>query len=282
MSENKEVAIKVNKNALQVDVGPSVIAALINESKMEEKAQEFAEQASMSRGEAIGRLTEACYIADTADEGIDLSQVFAEGQKDRSALFERLYIAIGVKEVQEDGTLIYAESVRKYFPPANATNATKETAGYKSKQQFQKNFGTKLKKAATAALGMKQTKAVPSFDAKAKVLTVKNAPKMIAGPDTGNDVVTSLTGAKHEGATKRASVEAFKDIAASKAGKAKPKGKADGGESTTQAMLESEDMFGEIVNSVIGALNSLEGNMTDTQRKQITNLRDRCNDILKA
>lgn len=278
----KPVPIKVNKNAIQVQVGPQVIAAMVAEKQAEEKAHEFQEQVTLARGEALGRLTQACYNAALADDAIKLEDVFAESKATRSALFERLYIAIGVKVPDPDGSLSYAESVKKHFPPMNATKAAKETDAYKRKDTFKKNFGTAIKKAATMALGMIQTKAVPSFDDKARCLVVKNAPKMIAGPDAGEGIETVLNGSQHEGATRKASLEAFREIAQSRAGKAPAKGKTNGTENLATRMSQSEDSFGEIINSVIGAIRSVSDNMTEAQRKHVISLRDVCNEALKV
>lgn len=274
------VSLAVSKGALQIDVGPMVVDLMLGAAKEEEKANELYEAAELTRGEAFGRLTAAIHSACEHDDTLDPAAVF--DKKDWSILSERIDIALGIKVLDAEGNVSLSDDprIKKNFPPSNPSKAMKETDAYKKKVQNRQNYATAKKKATMAVVAMIDNNVRPSMNEALKVLEVRNAPKMIAGPNAGADTVTPLTGKQNEGATKRASIAAFTELAQKAHGgeTGGTKGKQNGTTSKAQAALNSTDDFAELTNAMITAINGKTDTvkagspLTDQERQVLTNL----------
>ncbi|MCI0557520.1 MAG: hypothetical protein MN733_03415 [Nitrososphaera sp.] len=272
------VAVRPYQGAILAEDGLRIISLMAEADSDEAKAKTLNAKVNNYRGEAAGLLVQKVIELHQSDaEAINLDHAYSDKKGDKSSLFDSVQIGLGIKHVTEEGSLAYTDEFRKYFPPAKPTKAYKEGAKYKSQRSFQSNFVQSVKKACEAASGMLAHGVSVSFDEDAHVLRVHNAPKQIAGPSG----VASLTGEQIEGAQERASLEAFRKLAARDHGKvSQAKGKSTNGESLKQRALESEDAFGELSNAFIGAVNAMEGNFTDTQRKHIESVWAVCGEAL--
>lgn len=261
------VSYSVNSRALAVDVGPLVIEHLASARRDESKIHELQDSVNYHRGEAAGRLLVAMTNACKADpKALDPTSLFSDKQADKNAFLERMQIALGIREVNKEGALVYTEAVKKFMPPARRPKGYKESEKGRMAIALQSNVTKLIRETGQAVVSILENDVQVSFNEEAKVASVSNAPKLIAGP-TGK---ADLTGATVEGAGQKASITAFRRMAEEKhkpnAGK---NGRTTGVQATAQKALESEDAFGELSNAWIAAINGMEGTFTETQLKHI-------------
>lgn len=174
--------VKVDPKAMQVDIGPKVVALFDRSAQADATALDHIDRAKNLKYDAISTLTLAIINAAKADKGIDLSAAFSGDRKAMEKLNDQIGLAIGLKEIVTtvDGDkkvqrVVVAKSVAKYFPSAKDD---KDSPEYKRKNTFRANFATQIKTCAQAAEGIIQTGVVVTMDNQAHTLKL-SGPKVV-------------------------------------------------------------------------------------------------------
>jgi hypothetical protein len=172
-SANELAVINVNPKAMQVSIGPTVVANLAQSLADIDKANELFDRGEKKRWDSLAALTLGIYNAVIADKGIDLASVTTDDKRRKNILFDQLGIALGTREafLDDKGKQIIttAKAVQQYFPGPKEDRNSPE---YKRKDQLRANFTTNLKKCAIAALGLVERNIKPEIDKESGTLLI--------------------------------------------------------------------------------------------------------------
>ena len=154
--------VKVNKSAMSLDVGPTVIKSLVEVSERTEELERELGSQEVRRRDALMQLMTSFVKAAQNDNGIDLSKAFSTERKEWSPQLDKLLLAIGVYQVvpvkdkagKETGRfrLDYTDSVRNFFPGSLKDKDT--DPAYAKKNSVRTRFLEQCKKSAQGAQGV--------------------------------------------------------------------------------------------------------------------------------
>lgn len=140
----------VKTSALSTEVGPKALAELAKLATAEEKIASAIDEINKKNYEIPSMLTEAILKAAKADDTIKLGDIYSIPSAAR-ILNTKVAIALGIREINDDGKAVYTKAARKYFPE------DKDDKDYQVKNTFRTNFHHKLKLCIQAAFAI-QTK----------------------------------------------------------------------------------------------------------------------------
>lgn len=258
---------KIAKGALQLDVGPMVIAGFAKTGADMEQATNMLQGARAKQYDLQAMLVNAICKAATVDKSIDLSVAFGEDTKPKAHLNNQIGLALGWRAVYEEKgkqVIGYSKTVAKYFPQQGVE---KDSPEYKQAATFRTNWSHRLTQCIQVACGILDKGMTASIDKETKTLR-------LAGPEIkkqfGSDSV--LLNEKQTQQNKKGEDVKLKEkpsftAIAVKAGEAHGKTTLRGGHGTNRSRVSVDPgkALEELAKAVVSALEKLKDeNVTDT------------------
>lgn len=272
--------------AISKDVGPAVLASLAAAQKDEERAHELLGSVDSKRYDALSQMTRALVLAIDNDPHINIEDAFSTEKKRVERIYEQCRVALGIKvprkiEIGGVETIIseYAPAVAKLFP-SKADKPGSDT--HKRKDTLRSNFTHALKKCLGAAIGILDMNADMEVDKDTGTLLLTGPAVKVA---FGSETVT-LDGRQSVGEGEsvvklnmKPSYEGVAKIAQQKRGAVASPRKA--GVSTAGAgpvqPVNSDEAFGSLCNSLIAALNKMQGRPSEDAVKAMLSVESAIN-----
>jgi len=264
------------------EFGENFMEALVAQAAMAEEAQKLQDQSTQAKSFLSFEMTKAVLDLDNRFEDIDVYAIFGAA-KTVEKLNQKILMHMKVlkRSINEDDTVSYdwtSDRVKGLYA-YSTTLKDENPEEYTRRFNNRKRLNMVLSEACKAAAALKDQKLsvddlVYTDDPTtgAKVPTIKNAPKQIAG-----DKAEVQLGSRKPvaGATMSPTMTSLVKLATQvhKPDDSKAKDKKDAGESRDAEKLGmSDEDFGAICNTVIRAVNTQENDFSPEKLKQLQNL----------
>lgn len=273
------------------EFGENFMEALVAQAAMAEEAQRLQDQSTQAKSFLGFEMTKAVLDLDNRFEDVDVYAIFG-GIKDVEKLNRRILVHMKVmkREIGEDDSVSYVWSTDKIKNLYDYSAELKESDPAEHTRRFnnRKRLNAVLSDACKAAAALKDQQLTINDlvytddpDTGAKVPTIKNAPKQIAGDKAEVQLGTRKPVA---GATMSPTMSSLVKLAtqAHKPDDSKAKDKKDKGhERDREQMGMSDSDFGSIVNTAIRAIVAQEHDFSPEKLKHLNSLQKTISEHLK-
>lgn len=273
------------------EFGENFMEALVASAAMAEEAQRLQDASTQAKSYLGFEMTKAILDLDTRFEDIDVYRIFG-GIKDVEKLNQRILVHMKVlkREIGEDDTVSYNWTSDRVKNLYSYSSELKEADPAEHTRRFnnRKRLNAVLSDACKAAAALKDSNLTINDltytddpDTGAKVPTIRNAPKQIAGDKTEVQLGTRKPVA---GATMSPTMTSLVKIASQKHkpddSKAKDK-KDKGTQRDNEKMGMSDEDFGSIVNTTMRAIAAQEHDFSPEKLKHLNALAKSISENLK-